>query len=298
MKPVISIGMPVYNGQDYLAEAVESILQQTHHDWELLICDNASTDATQEMALDFARKESRIRYFRNELNLGAAANYNYAFTLAKGKYFKWAAHDDLCHPEFLEKCFQVLQDNASAVLCSSLVTVIDEEGNPVRQQPVTTMGNASAPHIRFRGVILIEPECNAVFGLIRSAALRRTPLIAKYIGSDQVLLAELSLKGQFHILQEHLFCRRDHPGISLRANKTYSDLTAWFDPTHRKNFFAPAWRLAYEYARTFSRVQLNPKEKMMCYRELCRWARRKRIALTRQFYHAARSFVQQQCFAS
>ena len=100
-EPRVSIGMPVYNGEKYLEEAIQSILAQTYSDFELVISDNASTDKTQEICLEYAARDSRVRYHRNEKNLGAAPNYNRTFELSTGQYFKWADYDDLLAEEFL-----------------------------------------------------------------------------------------------------------------------------------------------------------------------------------------------------
>src|SRR5438132_13873019 len=91
----VSIGMPVYNGERYLSGALDSLLSQTLADFDLIISDNASTDATESICRSYAAHDSRIRYFRNENNLGAAANFNRAFELCGGEFFRWAAHDDL-----------------------------------------------------------------------------------------------------------------------------------------------------------------------------------------------------------
>src|SRR5580698_5675373 len=89
--PVVTIGMPVYNGARYLEEALRSILNQTYRDCELLISDNASTDATESICRRYAAEDGRVRYLRNERNLGAAANYNRVIHLASGRYFRHAA---------------------------------------------------------------------------------------------------------------------------------------------------------------------------------------------------------------
>ena len=92
--PVVSLGMPVFNGERYLATAIESVLGQTFDDFELLLCDNASTDATGDICRSFAGADPRVRYIRNPENLGAHPNFNRAFELATGRFFKWASHDD------------------------------------------------------------------------------------------------------------------------------------------------------------------------------------------------------------
>src|SRR5215467_6020398 len=99
--PKVSIGLPVYNGENYVANAIMRLLAQTFHDFELVISDNASADRTREICLSFAQQDKRIRYHRNETNIGLAANHNRTFELSTGQYFKWAAHDDDFPPTML-----------------------------------------------------------------------------------------------------------------------------------------------------------------------------------------------------
>ena len=97
--PVISIGFPVYNGEDYLAQALDGLLAQSFGDFEILLCDNGSNDGSEAIARGYAERDPRVRYHRNAENIGAAGNYNLAFAQASGKYFKWTAHDDDHAPE-------------------------------------------------------------------------------------------------------------------------------------------------------------------------------------------------------
>src|SRR5512139_3267591 len=116
-KPRVSIGVPVYNGENFLKDALDSLLAQTFKDFEIVIADNVSTDQTEEICRSYAAKDARIRYYRNETNIGAGPNHNRVFELSRGEYFKWVCHDDMCAPEFLERCIEVLDRDPSVVLC-------------------------------------------------------------------------------------------------------------------------------------------------------------------------------------
>ena len=116
-KPLVSIGMPVYNGENFVKGALDSILAQTFQDFELIISDNASTDKTKEICQKYAAKDQRITLLCNEKNVGAAKNYNRTFYASSGKYFMWLAHDDLIATEYLERCVEILEQNPSIVLC-------------------------------------------------------------------------------------------------------------------------------------------------------------------------------------
>src|SRR5579871_2348739 len=129
--PAVSVGMPVFNGEMFLEVAISSVLAQTLDDLELIICDNASTDRTAEICQDYATRDPRVRYFRNPQNLGAAPNYNLAFSHARGRYFKWLAHDDRITPTYHDKTSRVLDERTDAVLCNSVVQYIDQNGAPI-----------------------------------------------------------------------------------------------------------------------------------------------------------------------
>src|SRR5512140_1730619 len=177
--PRVSLGMPVYNGERYLRGTLDSLLKQTYKDFELIISDNGSTDATQQICREYASRDPRIRYRREEVNRGAGWNYNRLVDLARGIYFKWAAHDDLCAPTYLERCVAVLDSDPSVVIAYPDDQDIDEEGNTINRKRGTRLPNAqraqfSSPSQRFRYLVLLDYDCEQVFGLIRIEILRRT----------------------------------------------------------------------------------------------------------------------------
>ena len=127
-QPRVSIGLPVYNGDRYLEDAIRSILAQSYTDFELIISDNGSADRTREICEGYARQDARIRYTRSPRNRGAAWNFRRVFELARGELFKWAAHDDILAPDFLGSCIAELDADATLVACHSGTRRIDEFG--------------------------------------------------------------------------------------------------------------------------------------------------------------------------
>jgi len=118
-KPLVSIGMPVYNGAKFIREALDSLLAQTFTDFELIISDNASTDETEAICREYAAKDARIRYIRQPENRGALANFQFVLDEAVGEYFMWAAADDRRHPSALERMIEVFEQNPNAGLVFS-----------------------------------------------------------------------------------------------------------------------------------------------------------------------------------
>ena len=133
--PKISIGLPVYNGANFLRPALDSILQQDYTDFELIISDNASTDETSQICQQYAADDRRIRFIRCESNIGAAGNFRKVFDLARSDYFKWATHDDIHLPGFLSRCVEVLgQSPPSVVLVAPRAELIDGEGKKLAER--------------------------------------------------------------------------------------------------------------------------------------------------------------------
>ena len=135
--PRLSIGLPVYNGERYLAEAFDCFLAQSFQDFEIIICDNASTDRTAEICRSYAQRDPRLRYYRNEKNLGAIPNFNRVFELSRSRFFKWAAHDDLYHPRYIETCIRILDENPDVILAHSKTAFVDDRGAPFPVDPAT-----------------------------------------------------------------------------------------------------------------------------------------------------------------
>ena len=108
--PRLSIGLPVYNGENYLAESLDALLGQTYEDFELIISDNASTDGTADICHSYAKQDSRIRYIRQRQNIGCAPNHNYLVDEARGELFKWASDDDLYARDMIRLCVEALDE--------------------------------------------------------------------------------------------------------------------------------------------------------------------------------------------
>lgn len=279
--PRVTIGLPVYNGQNYLAGTLDSLLAQTCRDFELVIADNASTDRTEAICREYAAADDRIRYHRNAENIGASANYNLVFELGRGEYFKWAAHDDLLAPTYLERCVEVLDGNPDVVLAYTQAKAIDSKGDVVKIYPGKKDFNSPDPRRRFYEFVLDPSPVVAVFGLMRREVLGRTRLIGKYAGSDRPLLSELSLLGKFYEVPEHLFFYRFHEEQSWGGNKSAQAQQAWYDPRRAGKITFPQWRLLREHVRSIERSPVGLKDRVSCYAYMGYWMLKNRRRLGR-----------------
>jgi glycosyltransferase involved in cell wall biosynthesis len=278
--PKLSLGLPVYNGDNYLEQTLRCLCDQSFEDFELIISDNASTDRTQAICEAFAETDPRIRYHRNATNVGAAPNYNLVFELATGEYFKWVAHDDLYERDFLKKCVEALDQDPGVVLAYTAAVDIDEHGELIREMDFNLHSEAERPSERFRYLTCVNHHCFQVFGIVRSEVLRKTPLIESYVASDRVLIAELALHGRFYEVPERLFLHREHPRRSTAAIADLRERAAWFDTRARTAQELPNLRVYLEYFAAIRRSPLGMLERIRCRLQLLRWWKRNwRLAL-------------------
>ena len=270
--PLVSVGLPVFNGEAFLEDAIRSALTQTLDDLELILCDNASTDRTAEICRDYEAREPRVHYFRNPRNLGAAANYNLTFSHSRGRYFKWLAHDDRMLPSFLAKTCRILEERPDAVLCNTVISYIDSAGSKLGLYDSRLSGADSfSPSVRFAWMVLRSHTCVDFFGLIRRQALRDSLLHGSFHGADRALLAQLALRGRMIQLPAPLLAVREHPNRYTRAQQRAGDRAMWHDSTQSGQPSFPTWRLYSEYLRMVRREALTPTERSRCYGVLARW---------------------------
>ncbi len=271
--PLVGLGLPVYNGENYLREALDSLLAQTWTDWELILSDNGSRDGTEEICREYAGRDARIRYLRVERNRGAAWNFNRVFRLSRSPFFRWTAHDDICAPGLLEGCVRALVGDPGAVLCHPRTRIIGPRGEFLGDYATRLRTDSADAALRFHDCLCIDHACFPIFGLIRADRLRRTRLLGDYTGSDRNLLAELALQGPFIEVPEFLFLRRDHPGTSTRRFPTPRERAAWFrSESDRRVGINPTIRRALGYWQSLNRAPLTPQDRLACLGVLGKWA--------------------------
>jgi glycosyltransferase involved in cell wall biosynthesis len=268
----VSIGLPVRNGDDYLADAVSSLLNQTFVDLEIVISDNASDDDTDSICRRFTEEHPSVRYFRQEENIGAAPNYNFVFEKSTGEYFAWHAHDDMRAPAFCEKSVAALIDHPDAIGVASVVDRFSTSGSEFLNPPLGI--TSSDPATRLKSALMGTPS-TMIFALFRSSVVRNTALHGGFTGSDRVLVSELALQGPIVILDDPLFLNREHPGRSVRShNPTKRNLhprEAWFDPSRAGRVVFPNWRRLAELVRAVLRTRLNLRDRIRCLGVLVGW---------------------------
>jgi glycosyltransferase involved in cell wall biosynthesis len=270
--PRVSVGLPVYNGENFIADAIRSVLAQTLTDIELIIQDNASTDRTAEICTGFAARDSRVRYFRNPRNLGAAPNYNLAYQMARGQYFKWLAHDDRLTPTYLTETVRALDERPDAVLCNSVVTYIDANGAVIGlYDSGLAKADIPSPAERFAQMVLSSHSCVDFFGVVRRDALKRSLLHGSFHGADRAFLAQMALRGRFVQVPEPLIEMREHGKRYTRKQVSARQRLNWHDASLKGRISLPTWRLYAEYLKLVRDERLSFRERMRCYGVLSQW---------------------------
>jgi glycosyltransferase involved in cell wall biosynthesis len=310
--PRVSIGVPVYNGQKYIRYALDSLLAQTFGDLEIIVTDNCSTDPTPQIVQECAARDPRVIYVRNETNVGPALNYNRSIARARGEFFRWNNADDMVAPTFVQKCLDVLESDPTVILAYPRTMIIDSEGNQREPYGYEVDFDQPQAHARLWKIMTVNHKLHGaheMFGLMRTAQLRKTSLWRAHVRGDSVMLARLLLLGRFRRIDEYLFFNRDHTdrsskylsrtlvrkGSRLSKYLGFGPLPSaeWWDPKLKGKIVFPEWRVLREYLRAVQEAELSAAEKAACYRTVMRFAIRHSPKMARDLIIAT-----EQCFNS
>lgn len=273
--PRLSIGLPVYNGENYLAQSLDALLGQSYEDFELIISDNASTDGTADICRRYGKQDSRIRYIRQSRNIGLSPNHNFVFQRSRGDLFKWAAADDLYARDLLEHCVDALDEYQEVVLAHSWTATIDSAGKVTEslEYPLRT-DSLRAPE-RFRSCLFGKTGACDQYGVIRADVLRQVTPLGSYHHSDVIMVSQIALRGLFHQIPDWLYFRRDHPDRAYLAHPTVRARCATMDPARANRLLHPTARLLAEYiwgyVAAIRGAPISPADRRQCYRHLAQW---------------------------
>lgn len=281
MTPRVGIGMPVYNCAPYIGQAIESHLAQTFGDFELVITDNQSTDGTEEVCRRYVSLDRRVRYLKNEANLGGPGNFRRAFRHCRGEYHKWSTADDWWGPTFLAQALEILDRDSETVVVYPRTVMVDDAGHETGRYDDALHLRDDRPSQRFIQLYNTVTLCHAHLGLIRRDVMARTALIGRELASDIRFLAELSLYGKFHVLPEYLFYRRFHQTSSSWNRTDLERQTAYYAP-RGSGFRFHTWRRYGALLRAVARAPIAPGEKLRLLRYLGGLMKRQRGRLLRE----------------
>jgi glycosyltransferase involved in cell wall biosynthesis len=281
---LVSIGLPVFNGERFLRPSLDSIVTQTYGATEIIIADNASTDSSVAICEEYAARDPRIRLLRGEVNRGAAWNHNRVLQEAQGEYFKWGAADDVMAPRFLECCVAALENRRDAVLAFPLTTVIDDAGKAIRRTTDRLPLDSSDPVLRFRSLLSsLSHTHNPFYGLMRRATLLRAHRLGSFPASDRALLLELALLGSFLQVEEFLMFRRDH---EAQQKRTLQAEQLMLDPAFAGHFLTREWMMLFRQLRSWLQMKATLAFRLRIIGAVGWWAfaqRRVLVAESREF---------------
>lgn len=286
--PRVSVGIPVYNGDRYLARAIDSVLDQSFGDWELIVSDNASTDRTAAVAQGYAARDPRIRCIRQDCNRGVAHNWNAVARAARGEYFKWLSANDWMLPGALAGCVEVLDRQPDAVLCFGGIRLVDGEGRHRADADDDYELLDDDPIARFSAHCMPYPRWNPLNGgLIRRQALMSTGLHRNFPASDLLLIAELALRGKFRRLREVAVCERFDAATATKF-RDRAQITKMFRPDARAPDRLLYTRVHFAYLTTVLRASpLGLRDRLRGAAEVLRHMRFDQARIVSELLHAA-----------
>jgi glycosyltransferase involved in cell wall biosynthesis len=288
-EPKVIVGLPVYNGQQYLAGAIESHLSQSYSDFELVISDNGSTDTTPDICAYYASKDRRIKYLRSNENRGIHWNHRRVMEAitSPNQYFRWAAADDIMEPGLLEAMVGVLDTRPEVEAVVPDTKNIDKDGNIVGTMARSLDLQSAEVFERASQVLLGSYQMVIAFGLFRASTLQRIRTGPDYIGWDFVFVWELALWGQMVQPTGPVLLRRYHAGAMSHV-KTATEMKQWVEPTSTAGMNFPHWTWAYERMRSLMASPVSTRDKLRIGRLLARDLRWQRVRLAQDLSQAAR----------
>ena len=285
----VIIGLPVYNGQKYLGAAIDSHLSQSFGDFDLVIADNGSTDATAEICAGYATQDKRIQYLRSTENRGILWNHRRVMEAIQSpkQYFRWAAADDILAPGFLAPMVALLDARTEVAAVVPDAKNIDDKGEILGSMARTLDLQCADVYERARHVLVAEYQHVIAYGLLRASTLRLMRTKPDYIGWDPIFVWELALRGQLVQPAGPVLLRRLHAG-SISRVKTAKEMRKWVEPNSNVGMNFPHWTWAYERVRVLLAAPLPMRARLRIALLLARATMWDRGSLTRDVKQAAR----------
>ena len=285
-KVLVTVAVPVYNGERFLRQCLDSLLSQTYRDFVLVISDNASTDRTQEICESYANADARVRYHRNAVNVGLYGNFNLLLGLVRTPYVKLASADDFWAPTMLADAMAEMQRDPSLVLCHPRAVLVDEDGREIRRYEKSLQLTQDDPAERFRRVLTELGLVNQLMGVIRSDAVRSMLPLMQQPPADSVFLAELSLYGKIKELPQYQYFRRFHEECSSWDQKSDSHQLRLVSSGGTRRVRLATWKYHWGLARRLLHSPLGFRAKLGLLGFLARRAAWDRSALMRELWPA------------
>jgi glycosyltransferase involved in cell wall biosynthesis len=284
-KPLVSIGMPIYNEGPYLRKALDSLLGQEYRHIEVIITDNASRDDTESICREYAARDGRVRYVKNETNVGAIENFNLAFRLSTGDYFMWASGHDLRTAGYVSKCVEVMERDRGVVLCYPEVAHIDLDGNvyEVCSDFQTTFHRPTDKVGRLMCFLYSICPPDVIHGVVRRGAVDNLMRFEYVWIPDYLILIRLCLAGSFaQVRGEFLYVRILRGAVETDDDRLKRYQRTFFPGGTPPRRWFPYWGLVRGCLASVSRERIPLGRKVALYVGLLLWLGRARPFLLKE----------------
>lgn len=260
-QPLVTIGMPLFNEEQFLQSALLSMLEQNYENIEIIISDNCSTDKTVEICKNFTQQYSHLSIYQTDRNIGSLANFIRVLEMAQGQYFLWAAGHDLWSKNYISECVNALEAHDNATIAFGTPSWINANGLPFNRQPSWFDTRSMSSVERFYTVFW--GSMNPILGVIRRESLLKTPII-NTVGSDLIMLSNLALLGEFIHVPECSWCRREFRLEATHSDKInrYKTAEQGFSKSIAARLF-PLLRLPFELIKLVVRCEVPGTDKVI-----------------------------------
>lgn len=275
----LTIGLPVFNGENLLRESIEALLGQSYENFELVISDNASTDSTPDICRSYMKRDGRIRYIRQPYNIGLQPNENFLMRQSRSELFKLAAHDDLYARDLIKRCVEALDEHPEVVVAHAWEARIDMAGKVTEGLAYPVAADAPRTVDRFRSM-LFDGWDDYTYGVMRTEVMLRTHLLGSHHFADRTFNTELNLHGPFYLVPDWMYFRREHPErtepYTVRTRAAYLNY-------RRASKLNPTVRLYGEYiwayVKAIESAPITAAEKRECLGYFTAWLAERALAV-------------------
>ena len=262
--PRVSFALPVRNGGDKIRRCLDSLLAQDFEDFEIVISDNASTDGTQDVIREYAARDSRVRPFLNERDVGQIENFNRVVHIARGEYFRWIGADDWIEPEYASSCIAILDHDPGAIAVTNFIRIYVDDKPTRSDEYFGELLESERPERRFTRMLwtfhagdsIYEP----LYSMIRRSVLLSTSLVRMMVKADRILASELSLLGRFHHHHACLTHRWKPSGVTVHSEEYLKR----YRPDRSAELQSTPWRQARVLMSVIRDAPLTTRQRLVC----------------------------------
>ncbi|NOV97439.1 glycosyltransferase [Isoptericola halotolerans] len=271
-RPVVTVGVPVWNGERYLAEALTALRDQDLADVQVVVSDNGSTDDTLEIARSFAATDDRFTVLHSDTNRGVTWNFNRVLAAAQAPLFMWNAADDVVRPGHLAQCRAALDRHPEATIAFSRVVLIGADGERLGERDDVDLDflGVGPPERLHRFFVRQAYQVIGYGGVIRTEVLRSMGGHPDFYGGDMALAVRMALRAPWVQVPEQLYWARNHEEQTnkLQAADPVRQTRAY--RSHRREIAFPQWYLNHRLLTEAATAPLGVRDRARAVRVVLR----------------------------